>query len=307
MTLGGVVVLIQNVGEARQAYEAAMGAAIVEAFRKLLTEKHLYQSENLDDDKARRAVPPISESLKKHCEEAGIFVRGVSQYAWLLRGDEGQQRIEDSRPNAAVLPFTLPHAKLYCSHCKGREVFNVVSGSSAIKTWDYALPVFNGFGTIEQVYQLVYLCQGCRKFPEVFLVRRTGGKLRLSGRSPIEHYAAPAEIPEPMWKHYSGAVVAYQSGQVLAGLFMLRVAIEQWMRKWAEPEDKADFGMRKYMESLPAGFSDKFPSLQAVYGKLSEDIHAATGSREIYVQAIEEISRHFKARLIYPDVQPPPK
>lgn len=306
MKHNGVVTLAENVGEAREAYEAAMSADITEGFRKLLAEKHLYQSITLDDEAPRR-VPVLSDSLKKHANDAAVFRKGVSQYRWLLINDEGPQRPEDSRPGVDILRFTLPHVKLYCTGCKSREVFNVVSGSSAIRTWDCSMPVVNGVRTHEQVYQLVYLCQQCRKFPEVFLVRRTGGKLRLSGRTPMEHTEVPGEIPESMHKHYSDAALAYQSGQVLPALFMLRVAVEQWMRRWAEPGDRAEVAQRKYMDDLPEGFSEKFPSLPAIYGTLSEDIHAATGSRVVYEKAVADISKHFKARGIYPDVRPPPK
>ncbi len=292
------MILIENVGEARMAYEAAMGAAITEAFRNLFTEKHLYQSVTLDDEKTRRALPPMTETLKKHCENSLIFSRGVSQYPWMLRGDEGPQRPEDGRPGADVLPFSLPHVKLYCVHCNGREVFNVVAGGSTVKAWEYKLPVAKMVASHQQVYQLTYLCQSCRKYPEVFLVRRTGGRLTLCGRSEIEHVDVPGFVPTEIIKFYRNALLAHQSGQTLAANFMLRTAIEQWSILFLDAEVRGGAAVEAYNAALPDDFKPHFPSLYDLYSQLSEDIHAAEGSAELFVSMSAKFLEHFDARRL---------
>ena len=115
----------------------------------------------------------------------------------------------------------------------------------------------------------------------------------------MEHVQVPPEVPKEVTRFYSGAVVAYQSGQTLAGLFLLRTLCEQWARKFAAAQDFADEAINKYMDSLPGDFKARFPSFRSIYEKLSADIHAATGSDELYVQMLAELNEHFSARKLF--------
>jgi hypothetical protein len=147
---------------------------------------------------------------------------------------------------------------------------------------------------------LEYTCQSCKQTPEVFLVRRRGVKLTNEGRSPIEHVEVPAFIPKPVRRFFSGAVVAHQSGQTLAALFLLRTVIEQWARAATESvKVQADQVLDDYMLTLPEDFRARFPSLRALYGELSVDMHAATGSSGLFSRAVTEICEHFDARRLF--------
>ena len=115
----------------------------------------------------------------------------------------------------------------------------------------------------------------------------------------MEHVQVPFEIPKEVARFYSGAVVAHQSGQTLAGLFLLRTLCEQWARRFAAADDHADQAINIYMDSLPEDFKGRFPSLRSIYEMLSADIHAATGSDELYVQMLTEIGEHFSARKVF--------
>jgi hypothetical protein len=168
-------------------------------------------------------------------------------------------------------------------------------------------------GAVVQVFALAYLCQTCKSVPEVFLIRRGNQKLTLSGRAPIEHVAVPFYIPKTVQRFYSGAVVAHQSGQTLAGNFMLRTLIEQWARfdtraerakreGTGEPTEakwKADQVLDVYAESLPSALKGKFGTLKETYGDLSADIHAAAGAPEAFDKATADINRHFDARRLF--------
>jgi len=70
------------------------------------------------------------------------------------------------------------------------------------------------------------ICQSCKSFLEVFLISYKNKKLTICGRSPIEYIEVPKSIPKNAQQYYSDALLAYQSGQHLAGNFMLRVLIE---------------------------------------------------------------------------------
>ena len=94
--------------------------------------------------------------------------------------------------------------------------------------------------------------------------------------------------------------MAHQSGQTLAGLFLLRTLIEQWVRENTKHTDlEVDNVLDAYMNSLPADFKDRFPSLRDVYSKLSGDLHRATGSIDLFDETLKSIVEHFEARRLF--------
>ena len=136
------------------------------------------------------------------------------------------------------------------------------------------------------------------------LVQRVGGKLTLCGRSPMEHVPVSTDIPKSIRTYYSQSVIAQRSGQILAGLFLLRTAIEQWARKFAPAPDYADRALEAYMTTLPDDFKARFPSLRQIYEKISLDIHKATGSSELYDAMLADFVEHFEARRLFKIADP---
>ena len=119
------------------------------------------------------------------------------------------------------------------------------------------------------------------------------------GRSPMEHVEVPKEIYKKIRKFYRGAIIAHQSGETLAGNFLLRTLVEQWSRFFCRDAGaRADQAIDSYMETLPSGFNDIFPSLRKVYEVLSIDIHSATGSEDVFESALSDIKKHFEGRLV---------
>jgi hypothetical protein len=53
------------------------------------------------------------------------------------------------------------------------------------------------------------------------------------------------------------------------------------------------------MATLPADFKNRFPSMRALYGALSADIHTATGSTVLFERAQQEIVEYFELRLLF--------
>jgi hypothetical protein len=162
-----------------------------------------------------------------------------------------------------------------------------------------ARPFVSVKNEVVQVFALSYRCQPCKGPPEVFLVRRHGMKLALAGRAPIEHTAVPGYIPKTVRHFYSGAVVAHQSGQTLAGLFLLRIVIEQFAYASTGVRNRADDALEAYMAALPGDFKNRFTSLKSLYEKLSADIHAAAGSAELFKESAKAIAEHFDARRLF--------
>jgi len=194
----------------------------------------------------------------------------------------------------------VPDVKLFCDICDGVEAFNHI-GSSTCSYEDYhqrrTLSTESG---VLQVFAISYLCQSCKDMQIDFLVRREENRFSIVGRSPIEHVDVPSYIPKQVRKYFSGAIVAHQSGQTLAGLFLFRTLIEQWCRIFSTSKDPlADKALEDYMGTLPKGFKDQFPSLVKLYEVLSSDIHLATGSPELFDSVRNDLTKHFDARRLY--------
>lgn len=127
-------------------------------------------------------------------------------------------------------------------------------------------------------------------------------KITLCGRAPMEHTEVPPHIPKQQSKFYRDAIVAYQSGKTLAGLFYLRTVIEQFIRSANGPdyeELKADEAIERYIKRLPDDFKKRFPTLKPQYEKLSSAIHAAKEDAYLFDTSLDEINKHFQARQIF--------
>ncbi len=189
--------------------------------------------------------------------------------------------------------------KLFCVTCGRVEAFNSVSTADVLRRVTHERPYQLPGGTVQN-FVLSYLCQSCKSVPEVFLIRRCGVKLTIAGRSPIEHVDLPKVIPKVIQGFVRAAVVAHQSGQTLAGVFLLRTAVEQWSRvAVGDANLQADETLDKYMDMLPPDFNVRFPSLRALYADLSADMHSATGSTDLFDRACSEIVTHFEARRLF--------
>lgn len=294
----------ETVGDVLSGYSDEFGMLVAEALKRLLETKHLYQSVVVNaDDFENDFWNRVSNDVKDHLGSNDIFPDDGFHMPWNPDEDYGVTPISANRLGVPRVVFKPLHVKVFCRICQRVEPFNPVAAGSAVDSTKYERPIIKGEPAIEQVYSFTLLCQSCKRFPEVFLVRRTGPKLVLSGRSPMEHVPVPQFVPKEIEQYYSGSVIAYQSGQTLAALFLLRTACEQWARKFADPRDFADDAMKKYMAKLPEDFKSRFPSLPDIYSKLSADIHAAIGSTQLFEQMIKDLNEHFQARQVFRDLK----
>ncbi len=283
--------MINSVQEAIMRLEDTFAERIANGLKILFQTKHLYQSVIIDYTDFVKTVlsgtgvsPVISRSAENN------FSPKVGK-PWLP--------IEGGRRDSQFVYFVTPDVKLFCKNCARIEAFNPIS------TEDFLLREisFRSSQTkrgLIQVFVFSFLCQACKIVPEVFIVRREDFKLTLCGRAPIEHIDVPSVIPKQVKKFYSGALLAYQSGQTLAGNFLLRTLIEQWAQFLVDEKGlQADEAIDRYMEKLPSDFKARFPSLRVLYSDLSSDIHMATGSNELFEKAKAQIDEHYNARRLY--------
>lgn len=273
---------------------------LTEALRDLLSRRHLYQSVRVDIDPT---IAFVQSSAPIGMREAIIAsFRDSANGAWEVNDPAGSRFFPGRHPDDYVPPIQLnaPDVKLYCPVCERKEPFGVCSAESFLgrsRRIDES-PTANDKCT--QVFVLSYRCQSCKSVPEVFLIRRHGLKLTLCGRAPIETVETPPCLPKNTSRFFSDATVAYNSGQVLAGLFLLRTFIEQWTSRIINRSDlKADEMLDAYMADLPGDFKARFPSLRELYGELSVAIHSATASDELFNNSTQDIIRHFEARRLF--------
>lgn len=259
--------------------EYLSGALILieNAFKVLFQEKHLYQSVSIDEEQIDRIADAAGRV-------PGMAMKSSIENLWEPQG------VKAYLPTRLL--FKTPHVKLFCTTCDRLEAYSHLSTSDVTGCCCENQSV--------QVFAVSYLCQSCRTTPEVFIVRRERFKLTLCGRAPIENASVPNDIPKAVRRFFSGAIVAHQSGQTLAAIFLLRCLIEQWARiATATPHGHADQAIDSYMNLLPEDFKARFPSLRDYYGKLSLDIHAVVGSSELFSEACQVLRNHFEARRLY--------
>jgi hypothetical protein len=275
--------------------DGVLSTRITSAFRELLTSKHLYQSVQLDTE-----VTGIKE-----IEDAVGNVKASLMQGWLSQlesnwiADDPARRSDSLPLFSSRLRFCPPDIKTFCKECDGIEAFNLSSAEDLLaRGGSVNVPLRSRKGATVQVFALSYVCQSCKSIPEVFLVRRDGHRLTLSGRTPIEHVAVPSDIPKVVSRFYSSAVVARQSGQTLAANFFLRTVVEQFSNSKTSA-GTADESIEQYMDALPKDFRARFPSFRDIYGVLSSDIHSAIGSSEVFDHRLEKVVKHFKARRLF--------
>lgn len=265
---------------------------ITEAFKLLLISKHLYQNVSIDLNDFHGKVQNLSDIEKYN---NGVDLEAKKAKYWLP-----EINIPSSTPlRGSCMTFFLPNVKLFCKICDRIEAFNPYYLTDQNYKENVKFINKNGHD-VSQTFILDYQCQSCHGLPETFLIRRENERLTLCGRIPIEHIDVPKTIPKNQKKYYSAAIIAYQSGHVLSGLFMLRTFIEQYCyEKSPENINYVDKAIDAYMKSLPEDFTQRFPSMRKMYENLSKAIHTAKEDEELFTTTIEEINTHFDAKRLY--------
>jgi hypothetical protein len=233
---------------------------------------------------AIKTVRPFFNSLYGLAFEVGWSIQNPSDRSHLFMFAGSDNII----PSISIAPKTIRN---YCHTCENIEPYNFLHGVDIL--YDINSKIQN-----VQVFSLSFECQGCKGVPEVFLVHRDKQKLVLCGRSPIEQVITVPQIPKGSNKFISDAIVAYNSGQVLAGIFLLRTFIEQYVRSKSKTPESEDIDslFQEYAILLPRDFKDRFPSLKSIYDNLSIAIHRADSSEDVFVSAKEDIEYHFEGK-----------
>jgi len=291
--------------------ESEFSNAIATGFKELLEQKHLYQNLTISFPpfdliyKNITRIANIEKIQPNATKECQLIYDSAIEFEWRVPSQTAAGRrlpfYDGNAPDRtiAVIEFTPPTIKIFCSVCESLQPYNFIHGLDVSKD-------FRGINLLEspidvQIFLLAYECQSCKSFPEVFMVRREKMKLIQSGRTPMEQVEIPKFIPKAQRKFFSDAIVAFNSGQILAGKFLLRTFIEQYIRDFTK--DKTSQNMdelfEKYGVNLPDDFKQRFPSLAKIYSQLSIDIHGADSTSNSFIQVQKDIEKHFEAKRLF--------
>lgn len=274
---------------------------IATSLRSLLGGKHLYQGVVIDrgtlQSNATKKFAKLNPDLLQRAIDEALNAN------WSPYDEIAAQRPSYGESGEAALPprisFLVDAIKTACAECREITPFNLKDVFDTYHQGDRRWRPIEALQG-QQEFVFMFECQSCRRDPDVFLVRRRGLRLTLCGRSPMELVLVPQFIPKTVQRYYSSAVVAFQSGQILAALFLLRVVIEQFTRQEVRAtQGRADEVLDQYVNLLPEDFKKRFPSLKEVYGALSAAIHAANESAELFEGSRKKIERHFDARRVF--------
>jgi len=127
-------------------------------------------------------------------------------------------------------------------------------------------------------------------------------KLTIAGRSRFPKVDTPKILPELEKRYFRAAIIGHMADQTLAALFLLRVFIEQYMRRVTNTKERirGEELADKYSALLAEDFPPKFNSFKRVYLELSERLHAADASAEQFEKSRKDIEDHFTQLQLLP-------
>jgi hypothetical protein len=291
-----------------------ISSSIENGFKELLENRHLYQNLYIQPPDIEIVIGELKDILAGSSPPFGDTQEISTEYVhssfleieWIVKNPFGRRSAggyvtptANSDIKIVSIEFEPKTVKLFCTNCKRIEAYSFQQGKDLLK--DLRGPELFTDPINEQIFSVTYQCQSCKSLPEVFLVRRKKDKISLHGRSPIEFVVTPSFLPKEQRKYFSDSIVAFNSGQTLAGIFLLRTFIEQFVRSISKDPltQNKDSLFSEYAESLPKEFKQHFPSLGKIYDQLSSDIHGATGSEELYNQMKFDIEKHFDAKRLF--------
>jgi hypothetical protein len=273
-----------SIGDLVKLHQACV-KAIQDGFGELLNNRHLYQHVDIDTNaiKDRIIKNPVLQHLTTNVSAM------IEEADWLIIGSAGMPL----KLHGQQLTINLPVVSAYCERCRGR----FPSNQSPIEK---SPPTMIRLNQAYQVFSIPLVCQNCRDSAVTFVIARARNRLTLVGRFPIEHIEVPAHFPKSVRSYYSDARLAFNSGQILPALFMLRTLIEQFMRsKVGDTFKRGDDLGKAYKETLPPAFKAAFSTLADSYESLSEALHSANADPDLFITQLGKIDEHFDARRLH--------
>ena len=264
------------------------------ALKFLLENKHLYQTVNIQSFYEAKAG-----EKKYDWSDMAKMVVGFDDATHVNFRVTLPDTLQLVCANRECSQLVHPHNLSLCVLERlGRSTGNAFSVSS--RTLNIGYRYFfdtNDNKSAVQQFSVQYQCQTCKGEPLTFMIRRDGLKLQIVGRSRIEPCLIPEGVHSEMEGLLSDAICASQTGNTLAGICLMRIAIERYVRLVAQ--DKTGRDLEKIFEIYKTTLPEEFPSscvglLRIAYDRLSESIHAAQPDEMSFAESLKDITKHFK-------------
>lgn len=255
----------------------ALSSKVTEAFAILLETKFLYQ--NVHVDTSTCSHPGLSKTGFKN------VVGWFEKIPFMLR--EKTDSLKEY-PSFIELPAVI-HTS--CSFCKRTNAPHVSFSQLVVSVDEQLVGKRPEATSNDQTFVIPYRCQSCQTGSLVFLVRRMGLKLQLVGRSQIPFVSLPSFYPKEYEEYFKKAIIARISNNALSSVCLLRVALEQFMRRETHINDRCSGNelWSRLKKSLDSYFPlDIAPSLGAVYDNLSSLMHFPPDDTEPLENAFDQ-------------------
>lgn len=273
------------------AMEEAAQDRLASAFKTLAETKSLYQNVHIPTDFLAEFADATFTAEQLSEELSARPVWPVSRG----EGDDAVQR-QDVRHfvpaanghdiESMWLSFYLPTVRSLCARCrKETEFLSMMCSGPRVYGGPY--PILGD--KTHQVFHLIYRCGVCREHFLAFQIARHGLRFQLTGRSEPYRPAVSSAWPKQVRDVVTDAVVAVSEGDLPAGYYHLRTAIEFLMKDATgkKPVDRVDGTelCESYARQLDIRARQMLPSLTPIYDELSAGLHA----RDVDAQAFESM------------------
>ncbi|MDI5936357.1 hypothetical protein [Halomonas kalidii] len=290
--------------EVEMLIQETIGCALVD----LLANKGLYQNVELDlssvaehtaqigsssadelkAEFSRRPWVPISPGLTNENLMRAEFFCGVSDSPL-------------SAPSSELkISFPMPGFKGYCGKCRDDHSFTSIGVLWADGFLDY-FPRMSE--KTEQLFNFHYNCSICRDNIIGFLVKRTGLRLSLCGRSERPRVETPKIIPKKLRPIMADALGAVSENDVFAGFYHLRTFCEHYMKSClglsVEERIIGEELCEKYNGILDRRMTSDLPSMVVIYDTSSKYMHSRAGDRGEFRELLNQVEGHLKAKELF--------
>lgn len=315
--------------------EAAASSAIEEAFRDLIERRHLYQKITLDfagvDIAIKRAVEKAKERAGQPTLGAGHgsphpvpatperlqeLHAEIETRPWDLKtrhlsddpADAAMQRFAGSGTQPLGTPsdqmnisFYLPAVQLKCpGRCNRISTFTALGCSDRMVFGSPYPRIVKG--KTEQIFTPVYRCELCRETVYTILVRRSAGRIHLSGFAPRRVPLVTKSVPESIIPILNDAEQSVAEGDIYAGMYHLRTLLEHYLKNRLgvriEQQVRGDDLVRQHYETLAPQISSVLPPLLPAWEKLSQWLHTRTGEIKDYEAQRDAICKHIESLTV---------
>ena len=290
--------------EVEMLVQEAIGSALVDLFAN----KGLYQNVDLDLSSVAQHTAQIGSSSTEELKVE--FSRRPWVPISLGLTHENLMRAEffcgvgdsplDAPSCELKLSFPMPGFKGNCGKCCDDHSFTSIGVLWADGFLDY-FPKMSE--KTEQLFNFHYNCSICKDNIVGFLVKRTGLRLSLCGRSERPRVETPRIIPKKLRPIIADAIGAVSENDVFAGFYHLRTFCEHYMKSCLSlsvgERITGEELCEKYNSSLDRRMTAGLPSIAVIYDTSSKYMHSRAGDRREFRALLNQVEGHLKAKELF--------